>query len=360
MKCQNVVNRLKQVISKYTTDFSNIIEISELSISASLISATTAEEHNLTSGDYVTIKGAKEPISISSITRNGSTVTVITNSDHKLSDPSLFGSSQLPLYVELDGNSPVEYNGSFELISVPDSTTFTYKIDSEPDTPAVGLGFLLLPDFDGYNGYKQVTVTSATTFTYDASGISLQSPAQGDISLNNAARIAGVASPTRIIEFYDESDLNILENWMFVNLEAQAAFRDGTTANDISSAKIQNEDFWYSLQQNFSIYVVVPSRNSLLGVESSDLARSYYSPILKAIANYQFESDLVDIRYQPAYYLGDEPDDYIKAYYVHRFDFAAKSFIQIEDTADEFPGVPLQLINGQFIDKDLEFKPIMR
>lgn len=361
MIIQNIVNRLRAKIGQFTDDFSDIQAISTLTQSSGTITATTATNHNLTTGDYILIRGAKEPISLSSLTRSGSIVTAVAATDSKLIDPSAYGSQQLPIYIEISGATPSQYNGTFELLSVStDGLTFTYKISTTPSSPASVPGTLLLRDYDGYNGLKQITVTSATEFTYTTSNSALQSPSQGNIELSKASRIDGAATPQRILDFYSANDSLVLKNWMFVVGESAVAYRNDTVASDLSSATRVNQDYYYTIQNNFSIYTITPAKTSITGLPQYDLSVGYLPYILKSIGNYQFSSGFTDPNNQPCYLVGHEPDDYIKAYYTHRFDFSAESLIQSQDTVDFNPGRPLVKIDGDITDKDLEFKPTVR
>ena len=362
MQVVDIVDRLKEVIGKYTNDFSDIVDVSALSASGATITATTATPHGRITGNYVTIKGAKEPIAIASITRVGTIMTVITATDHKLTDPSLYNSSQLPLYVDLAGNTPAEYNGIFELLTVPNTNdiTFTCKIATAPISPASAVGSLLKSDFDTYNGNKQITVLDVNNFTYTTSNTTLGTPAQGNIKSSQASRIAGAATAERVFDIYTSGDGQIQQNWMFPVVGSTVIYKDGTVASDLTGALNRNESFYYDGQKDFSIYVIIPSKNDVTGANASDTARSYEVAILKAIANFQFPSPLTDATYQPTVYVGNESDDYIKAYYVQRYDFLAKGLIQRKDTADFDQGVPLELIDGSIRDKGMTYKPVMR
>lgn len=361
MQVVNIVNRLKEVISKYTDDFSDIISITSLSRVGTTVTATSTN-NGLTTGNYISVKGAKESIVIASITRVGNIATITTVTDHKLSDPSLYSGLRLPLYVELSGNKPTEYNGVFELLTVPNTSDkiFTCKVTTNPATPATGVGSLLKEDFGGYNGYKQITTIDADNFTYITDNATLGTPAQGVITAANTTRIAGVATPERLVEIYTASANQVYKASMFATIGANIIYKDGTVASDLTSAINTNESFRYEGQNDFSIYVIVPSKNDATGANASDQARSYEVPILKAIANYQFPSLLADSFYQPTVYVGNESDDYIKAYYVHRFDFLAKGLVQESDTTDFDQGTPLLLIDGSMQGKDITYKPVMR
>lgn len=364
MKGQDIVNRLKEVLSIYTDDFSDIVSVTSLTRSGSTITCVTSAAHGLATNDYATIKGAKEPITISSITRVDNIVTITTATDHKLSDPSLYAPKQAEaLTVEISGAAPTEYNGTFKLLTVPTDKTFTYQIDTTPASPATTSGFLLLPDFDGYNGYKQVTAVNTTSFSYTTTNTNLGTPAQGTIQLSNASRIQCAATVDRLNQFYSEGkDNRATQKWLFVVVGASVVYDgdSGTVASDLSVAMDKNKLFRYAEQQDLSLYIFLPSQNDLLACGISDNARDLEKPILKSIANYSFDSVLTEEFYQPITYVGNESEEYNTATYVHRYDFLAKLYIQEEDTADVNPGVPLQSVDGTIKDKDMTFKPDLR
>jgi hypothetical protein len=74
---------------------------------------------------------SKEPVtlSVSSLNRNGSIVTVTTATEHgyKVDD-----------FVTIAGAVQTDYNGAVRVYSVPSSTTFTYVITTTPTSPATG------------------------------------------------------------------------------------------------------------------------------------------------------------------------------------------------------------------------------
>jgi hypothetical protein len=362
MKGADVVNRLKEVLPNYTDDFSDIVTITNLSRSATTITAVTGAAHGLVTGNYVTIRGAKEPIVITSITRDDETVTVTTATDHKLSDPSLYSPKEAAnLTVTITGADPADYNGTFTLLTVPTTTTFTYKVTTAPTTPATTPGTLILDDFDGYNGYKQVTVTNSTTFTYSTTNSSLGTPAQGTTEMSKASRIAWAATANRADQFYSESGTGRTDqNWMFVVMGASVVYKDDTVASDLASAQDTNRFYFFETQNDFSIYIFLPAQDGTLGALAADQAKEIETPLLKSIVNFSFDSNLTEECYQGSTYVGNELEDYNTAYYVHRFDFLAKGYVQESDTADFSPGTPLQTIDGTFTDKDMTYKPNLR
>jgi hypothetical protein len=359
MQASEIVDRLKDIVGKYTDDFSNIITVSSLTRSGTTATCITTTDHGLTTDDYVTIRGATNPVIITSLTRVDNVVTAIASEATQLIDPSKYAASARDsLTVTLSGTDPTEYSGTFKLLSVSDDRlTFTFEISDTPTTPATTAGYLLQPDYDGYNGSKQITVIDNTSFTFTVNE-SLNTPSQGTIKIACNVRIAWAATAERADEYYSKkSSESTYSTFMFVVLGSKAVYKDGTIASDISTSIEQNQDYFFEAAQDFSIYLYLPTSDDTLAGIQSDKAREYEAFILRSIANYRFSSVLTDFKYEPTNYVGNEADIYNTAYYVHRYDFTAKGFIQIADTIEINPGVPLDYIDGSFTDKNLQFKP---
>lgn len=350
MKAVDIVNRLKQILPKHTDDFSTIIGVSSLTRSGTTITCITSTAHGLATNDYITIRGAKKPIALSGITFANGIATATSIASNELSDPSLYSPANLPLYIEISGATG--YNGTWELVSVIDDTTFTFKVSGSPSN--VSGGYLLLEDQQGYNGYKQITVIDSTTFTYTTTG-TMQSPAQGTIEVSGLTRIDYSATAQRIQDYYSQNQNDLLEPWLFVVLNQAQAYKNDNIIGDTSSSKRKNESYWSEYQQAFSIYAILPAKHSIMGGDIADQARSYLKPILKSISNYVFSSDLKEEYLQPCQYVGSEADDYIEATYTHRFDFTIQGIIQNEDTIDFDNGVPLKRVEGVFTAQSLDY-----
>lgn len=85
-------------------------------------------------------------MSVSSITRSGSTATVTTTVAHTLSAGDV---------VTISGAGQSEYNKSLIVATVPTDTTFTYSVSGTPTTPATGT--IILTNSYDYNSLKTLT-----------------------------------------------------------------------------------------------------------------------------------------------------------------------------------------------------------
>jgi len=106
------------------------------------------------------------------------------------------------------------------------------------------------------------------------------------------------------------------------------------------------------------VIVAIPTQDSVVASAEADLARSYIKPILKSIANYKFDSSLSQQKYQPCLYLGNSPDIYNVATYIHRFDFAITGEITDDDGVNHFNDV-VPLLNVDYtvnnFNSDIDF-----
>ena len=155
-------------------------------------------------------------ISVTSLVRVGSLVTATTSSDH------LLGSGQS---VTIAGAVETDYNGSFQ-VTVLSATTFTYTITATPSTPATGT---ITASFNG----GSVAVESDDT----GQDQNLESGAQ----LNLVSPISGVDTTARV-QFSevgggadDETDANLLTRTLNSRSNPTANFNVGAIEKAVLS-----------------------------------------------------------------------------------------------------------------------------
>jgi hypothetical protein len=96
-----------------------------------------------------------DTLTVSSITRSGSLVTVTTSTEHGYTVDD---------FVTLAGANETDYNGAQRIYSVPSSTTFTFITTATPTTPATGTITCVKRDIV-YNFYKLPARITALTDT---------------------------------------------------------------------------------------------------------------------------------------------------------------------------------------------------
>lgn len=325
-----IANRLRQVLSNFTNDFTDVINITQLTKNNNLITAD-ATSHGLTTGDYIAIKGAKRRINIESIVVNNgvATITLAENSN-------LF--IEVNSTVEILGCSITGYNGIKTIIEYPTFKSISFNSNNLGNAND---GYILVNDNIFFNGYKQITKINDNQFSYPVENTIANGDAYGDIKLNKFARIQHAGSSERANEYYKNDATN---KWLFVILGDERVEENG--AGITTQSYSTNNQFYFRTILEFSLFVAIPTQNSKLASAEADLARSYVKPILKSLANYRFDSNLTQQKYQPCLYLGNGSDTYNVATYIHRFDFAITGEIIDNDGVDHFEeAVPLLSVN---------------
>lgn len=216
MQATQIINQLKAVLPKYTSDFTTNFSVTSLTRSGAVVTATTSTAHGLSATNKVLITGAKTPITVSSLTRNGTYALAITATDHNLiknqaaveisgavetdyngvhdlvwktpiiliesiviagttatvtttSDHGLVFNSNVE--IQISNVVPTQYNGTYTLNSVPTPTTFTITVQGVTDNGS-----------NSPTGQMRLQqLLNSRTFMYSVSG-SPTSPATGAIT----------------------------------------------------------------------------------------------------------------------------------------------------------------------------------
>ena len=201
MKAEDIIKQLQAVLPTLTDLFSETISVSALTRSGTTVTATTSIAHGLTTGTGVTIAGAESPTTIASLTFLDGIATAITTTSHDLTEGFQDGNATDSPLVAVFGASEAEYNGLNPLLSVPNRTSFTYSLTGDPTSPATGMPVLLENFNAGYNGRHVITVINPTTFTYQITQAP-NSPAQGTIEAHTSIRVSGAVNIEKARDSY--------------------------------------------------------------------------------------------------------------------------------------------------------------
>lgn len=284
MKGSNIVKHIAKELPKYTTRFTTQFPIASITSNNGIATVTTATPHGLTTGNEISITGARTTINIVSITRQGNLVTVTTASDHYLPLIDNTPNSVRNRYeniITIEGATPSEYNGSWKVYTSFTGTQFTFLIKTTPTTPATINGTLLLNDYENFNGYKTVTVTSPTTFTYPLlTNIDFQ--ATGNIFVN-ITNVANSLSQINIERSHTNKG-NTAENWLYVVLGDGTYYDiDGTPINDPTKTKYTSQDYKMIYQKQVQVYAILPFDKDNQNILQGDLADDIHNVITPAI-----------------------------------------------------------------------------
>jgi hypothetical protein len=334
MKAIDVVNQLTDKLPKLSTDFTDQISVTSLTRSGSTVTAVTATVHGQSTGDYVNITGAKELNPISSLTFSGGVASATTTNNHDLTVPSAQQLRVSNLFdfnrATISGAVETEYNGVFTVVTAVNRKNFTYAVTGSPSSPATGSPVLEQELAGGYNGRHQVTVVDATSFTYTITGTPI-SPAGGTIYAETSARISRAISIERAIRSYTKQNSGKL--WLFVVLGPSVTSRNRAILSDASQENSKQDEYRNRLIESFSIYVFVPAVGSLSGADLRDDIEDTRVAIFQSINGVVFPTALGCETFSKTTFLSDEVDiNSNDAIYIHRLDFERVVDITFDDT----------------------------
>jgi hypothetical protein len=181
------VNYLKNDVPRHTNVFTDQLSISSISALSDVVTVVCSDPHNLTTGEYITLTGAKRPREVASITRDGTTATLTTVGQHNYT--SNYMGKQ---YATVRGADQAAYNGTFLVTSATGAKVITYELPDDitlPVSPATG-NITIDEDRNNVNGSYVITVVNPTTITFE-SPIAITGAIVGDPVVHVRHRITG-------------------------------------------------------------------------------------------------------------------------------------------------------------------------
>jgi hypothetical protein len=325
MKAEDVVQQLAAYLPKYSDKFTTNLTITSLTRSGSTATAVTSTAHGLAIGSQANIVDAQTPINISSFTRSGTVGTIVTATAHDFTEG-------FSTEVITDGATQPSFNGTFTLLTVPDRYTVTVTMTDSGPTSATGSAEVLngFSYLNSYNGLREITAVPTTTSFQFAVPTSLASPARGTPLARTLPRISAILSEDLIINAYEaqaQADL-----WLFVVLGDVAA-NNSRQVNSDAVDNIQRGDFFrQQIIQPMSLYVVVPSSQSNAGREARDLCEELLKPICQSVLFKAFPSYLSVTAKGPVQFVGHGFAAYHRAFYMHAYEFQQVVDLSFSDT----------------------------
>ena len=360
MKGSDIVKHISKELPKYTTRFTTQIPVVSITSNNGVATATMSTPHGLSTNDEVSITGAVTSLNITSITRQGNIVKVITESNHYLpytdNTPNAIN-NRYKNFITIQGAVPNEYNGTWEIYTSLTETEFTFKVKITPATPATTNGVVLLKDYDNFNGYKKITVTNPISFTYPLVS-NINSQVVGNIFLN----ITNVANSLSQINI--ERSHQTPNNFLYVVVSSGAySDNDGVPTSDITATKETIEDYQMFYQKRLQLYAVLPYAQENQNILQGDLADEIHNVITPAIhktlARFVVDSPFKDRKYAGFTLVSDELIEglFDGSYSLYVWEFATKVKIRNDDVYSYTAEAPLREI---FIDYEnsLESKNI--
>lgn len=348
IKAKTIIAQLQGILSAQTDLFTESdISVTSLSRSGTTVTAVTSVDHKLSTGRFIAVKDALSPIAITSIIRVGTTATVTTATDHDFTE-------NFDMVTEISGADQSEYNGTFPIATVPNRRTFTFTVPGSPVTPATGTIFSLNNLSTGYNGRHTVTVVDPTTFTYEITETP-DSPAQGTIVMRAGLRISGAVSMQTAVDAYTTQGDD--ELWGFVVLGDVFVSKDRKIATDLIATFAAGDDQYQMLACPFSIFVIVPTTDSLSGREARDQMEDVAVAFFKSLLGVKPDTVLTSGAQYTTVFSGHRFVAFFKAYYIHEFLFESSVQITPDDIVDPdfnvaFRDISLDFLNPNETDGD--------
>ena len=348
MKSVDVIKQLQAILPKVTDLFSETVSITSLSRSGTTVTAITSIAHGLTTGAGVTIVGAQSPITISSLTFLDGVATATTAEAHDLTEGWQDGKSSDDPIVAVSGATEPEYNGSNPMLTTTGRFKFTYEVTGTPTSPATGTPELLQTFNSGYNGRHQITVINATTFTYEITQ-EPNSPAQGTIQAHTLIRVSGAIDAEKAKDSYTENNINKL--WIFVILGDNSISKDRHTLSDSTGTQGAGDDARFRMIMPFAVLVFVPAANEIAGRNARDQMEDVRPFLYKSLLRVKLDTGMSSGTKYGVIPEGDSFLDYNGAVYIHQFIFATQTDIIYQDTVDPADNVAFRNIELQYLDE---------
>lgn len=329
MNTEDIIFKLQSRLPEKSPYFSDRLDIASITLAGSTVTVATAIDHNLNTGDLVLMGGVLSPVEIDSFVVGATETTITTVTDHDLTLNSSIP-YDLTQQVQITGTG---FDESYLLVDVPNRRTFVIK--NGVALPATVV--FLQEQGAGYNGLKTVTVTSATTFTYELDFVTPEPNHLDSSYVYKGMRISGAVSIEVIEQSYSAQELDNV--WAFVVLGEFSANKDRRTDDDAITTEGRQNDFRQKIIQNFDVYLYIPNKGNILtdtnGRAGRDLVEAIRVPLFQSILGENLESPLNAQGERVVTYTGDAPFLYNGAYYIHQIGFQQVVEITAADTAIE-------------------------
>lgn len=336
MKAYDIIMQLNKSLPMHSDRFSNSIQINQISSVGTTATVTTASPHNLENGNIVAISGTTHPTVINSLTRNSTIITVVTDTNHDLTE----GYQET---VNISGASEAEFNGDFKLLTVPNRKTFTLLTTDSGATVATGSPQLNEVTGFGYNGLQIVNVIDDTNFSYELQK-SLGSPAGiSNANLADEFRITGANDLQGCLDLYTSKEYS--KSWAFVVLGSTTASKDRNNDSDAIYVSQGNTKFYQQLIQNFTIFVLSTTTNQVTSRPIRDEMEDVATALYKSIVGVKLPNYLSSKSFYKVVFDNHEMVTAIKSVYAHAFNFQTVSYLTDADINNENLNVAFRDIN---------------
>jgi hypothetical protein len=339
---QELCLRLPQETGLFTTD----IPVLSLTRNDEIITAACSEAHGLKVGDAISITGAINPISISSLSRSGTVGTVVTALDHDLTNP-------VATTITISSADESVFNGTFTRINVDNRRTVTFTMADTGATSSTG-GVLENAEksVNSYNiTYTVGSTPTKSNFTFTQATTTLPSPIGDSIIARTNPRIGSAINVERAQEMYTAKNIN--ELCLFVVLDEVAGLKNRSILTENIDNLTPSNEYRQQVTQPFSLYLFVPQQDELSGANGRDIAETLFSSLTKSLLFHKFDSLLFAGTNSggTVNFVSHGAFSYNAATYVHEYTFVQTIEILFEDTIGHSPDVAFRDIEFDIFPK---------
>jgi len=297
MKLKPIINQMAKFLPFFSDKFTDIATISSISAASGIVSVTTTAPHNLSVSETVVISDVVEQVVIDSLELDAATnqVTCRTSVDHGLVENFNFKTRKTTdVTVEISGVFDIGFNGTFELVSVPNRFAFIYQLTADPAGPPTGTGILADYTFNIFNGAQIVaSVPSTTTFTYAISSTATILTFNTGKTHSNF-RISASVNLERILASYTKNAPD--KWWLFITQNSSVASKNREILNDsITTYRVNHQTYRQRLIESLNMFVIVPTADELSARnaidELEDVKVAIFQSFLRFPASAQYDAD---------------------------------------------------------------------
>ena len=324
MRASDIITQLSVLLPQLTDKFTTDVSVLSMTRSGTEMTVVCNEQHGLEVGQAFAITGTDVPIP-SSVSRVGVKGTLIATTDHDLTAP-------IADTIRITGSNDPEFNGTFPVTQIKNRRTILFEI---ADTgPFFATGSPVLRDAESklrdYNSTYEVTdVVDAATFKFNHSVSGLPAP-DGTIVLRTKPRISSGINIERILALYTEHGVD--EYWAFVVLEGVTASQSRFIESDALDNQQRSANFRQQLVEPFTVYVFIPVETEIAAREARDAASDLLRPLLRSLLFSKLSTGLYADVLNTVQFAGHDVFSYDSSVYIHSYSFQQVAEIYEEDT----------------------------
>ncbi len=344
MKAEDIIKALVSKLPFLTTKFNATATIDSITSSGLVATATVAAGHGLADGELITVTGAISPITVASITRTGTTAIVVTNTNHDFTLSPREIAQGFTQNVILSGANEAEFNGTFKLVAVDNRKTFTIAVADSGALTVTGSPVLENGNsaFGGYNGSFNITVVSASVFTYPLLD-TIPNAATGAPISNNGHRITGAISIERFLDAYTKQTTD--DWWCVVVLGDVIASKGRQNTADSTDEFSDGQHYQQSITQPFGIYLIAPSKNVIAARPQRDEMEDEVPFVLQSLLLTKFDTGFAANKQNRVTFTAHGFYAYNGPVYIHEITFEQNANLVFSDSIGNDLNVAFRDIN---------------